>query len=116
MGNNDSNCSPLEQELAQKASELEARRREREGLMVDITLKAIADRVVSKSADIMVVMSAGKNGSLYGIREIVMREVVRAADGLLWCPEYVEKLGGEQHVRVFTGSHWEAVEPQQWKD
>lgn len=116
MGNNDSNCSPLEQELAQKASELEALRRERKELMVDITLKAIADRVVSKSADIMAVMSAGKNGSLYGIREIVMREVVRAADGLLWCPGYVEKLGGEQLVKVFTGSCWETVEPQQWKD
>ena len=116
MGNNSSNCSPLEQELARKASELEARRREREGLMVGITLKAIADRVVSKSADIMAVMSAGKNGSSYGIREIVMREVVRAADGLLWCPEYVQKLNGEQHVKVFTGSHWEVVESQQWKD
>ena len=116
MGNNDSNCSPLEQELIQKASELEARRREREGLMVDITLKAIADRVVSKSAEIMAVMSAGKNGSAYGIREIVIREVTRSADGLLWCPEYVQKLNGEQHVLVYTGSHWEAVEPQQWKD
>lgn len=117
MEMNDSNSSiNLEQELAQKAGELEMQRQERETQMVDITLRAIADRVVSKSADIMTVMSSGKNGSQYGIREIVMREVIRAAEELLWCPEYVEKLNGEQHMRVYTGSHWEAVEPQQWKD
>lgn len=113
----DLNCSAnLEQELAQKAGKLESQRHERMGRMVDITLKAIAEGVMSKSADILTVMSAGKSGSQYGIREIVMHEVVRAANGRLWCPEYVERLNGEQHLMVFTGSHWEQVEPQQWKD
>lgn len=116
MGNNDLNCSFLEQELTQKVSELEAQRRMRERQMVDITLGKIAEGVESKSADIMTVMSSGKGVSQYGIREIVMRETIRVADGLLWCPDYVEKLNGEQHVKVFTGSHWESIEPQQWKD
>lgn len=108
-------CS-FEQELAQKGIELESQRRKRERMMVEITLGRIAEDVMSKSADIMAVMSAGKGGSQQGIREIVMREAMRAADSQLWCPEYVEKLNGEQHVRVFTGSHWEGIEPQQWKD
>ena len=111
MGNNDLNCSSLEQELTQKVSELEAQRRMRERQMVDITLGKIAEGVESKSADIMTVMSSGKGVSQYGIREIVMREAIRVADGLLWCPDYVEKLNGEQHVKVFTGSHWESIEP-----
>ena len=102
---NDSNSSiNLEQELAQKASELEMQRQERETQMVDITLRAIADRVVSKSADIMTVMSSGKNGSQYGIREIVMREVIRAAEELLWCPEYVEKHSSGRTLRCFVPS------------
>lgn len=105
----------LEQELAGKVSELESQRREREGRMADITLKAIADRVVSKSADIISVMSA-KGSTQQAVREIVIREIIRSAEGLLWCREYVERLGSDQRVNVYTGSHWEPVEPQQWKD
>ena len=105
----------LEQELAQKTSELEAQRYERESQMTDITLKVIAERVESKANDILQAMSE-KGAKQQAVREIVIREGVRAADGLLWCPEYVEKLGSEQHVRVYTGSHWEDIEPQQWKD
>lgn len=105
----------MEQELAQKTSELVAQRRERESQMTDITLKAIADRVESKANDILQAMSE-KGAKQQAVREIVMREGIRAADGLLWCPEYVEKLKSEQHVKVYTGCHWEDIEPQQWKD
>ena len=105
----------LEQELAQKVSELDSQRRERESQMTDITLKVIAERVESKANDILQAMSE-KGAKQQAVREIVIREGIRAADGLLWCPEYVEKLGSEQHVRVYTGSHWEDIEPQQWKD
>lgn len=41
----------LEQELAQKAGELAAQRRVRELQLVDLTLRRIADGVVSKEAD-----------------------------------------------------------------
>ena len=108
-------CSPLEQELTGKVGKLESQRREREGRMVDITLMAIADRVVSKSADIISVMSI-KGSTQQAVREIVMKEMIRCAEGLLWCREYMERLGSDQRMNVFTGSHWEAVEPQQWKD
>ena len=116
MGNNEFDSSMnLEHELAQKAGELAAQRREREHNMVAITLKSIADRVESKSVDILQAMSE-KGAKQQAVREIVIRESLRSADDLLWCPEYVEKLGSEQHVKVFTGSHWESIEPQQWKD
>ena len=107
-------CS-LEQELVQKTSELERQRYERERDIVDITLNGIADKVVSKEQDILQVMSE-RGARQQAVREIAIREVVLAADGLLWCPEYVEKLNSEQHVRVYTGNHWKDIESQQWKD
>ena len=105
----------LEQEMGEKLKALDAQRREREGQMTDITLKVIVDRVESKANDILQAMSE-KGAKQQAVREIVMRESIHAAEGLLWCPEYVEKLGSEQHVSVYTGCHWEAIEPQQWKD
>ena len=47
----------LEQGLAEKAGELEAQRRVRETLLVDITLEVIANGVVSKEQDIIQLMS-----------------------------------------------------------
>ena len=67
----------LEQGLTEKVSELEAQRRVRETLLVDITLEVIADGVVSKEQDIIQLMS-GKQWQA-ALREIVIREVKRAA-------------------------------------
>ena len=50
------------------------------------------------------------------LREIVIKEILRSADGLLWCREYVERQKSDQQMLVFTGTCWEFVEPQQWKD
>lgn len=50
------------------------------------------------------------------VREVVLKEILRAAEDNLWCPEYVEKLKSDQRVNVFTGTHWEGIEQQQWKD
>ena len=107
--------SAMEQELAAKASELEAQRAERERDMVDIALNGIAGRIVSKESDILRAMSE-KGNKQQAVREIVIRELVRTAEGLLWCYEYVERLNSEQRVRVFTGSHWEDIAPQRWRD
>ena len=113
LGNDLLNGS-LESELVLKAGELRSQRKWREKNMVDITLGCIADRVVSRQNDILQAMP--EKGAKLVIRKIVIQECIRSADGLLWCPEYVEKLGSKQCVRVFTGSHWEVIEPQQWMD
>ena len=115
MGTNVKRICSLEQEMAQKASDLKRLHKMREQQLVQLTLQRIADDVTSKESEILQAMSE-KGAKHQAVREIVMREIVRAANELLWCPEYVEKLGSEQHVRVFTGSHWEPVETQQWKD
>ena len=113
--NNELTCSALEQELAAKVSELDAWHEVREQQMVDITLNRIADGVISKGTDIMALM-AHKSNWQQGVHEIVTKEILRSADGRLWCREYVEKLKSEQRVMVYTGSHWEAVDFQQFKD
>ena len=112
--NND--CSALEQELTRKVSDLDSQRDMRETELVDIILKHIADEIVSRETDINALIAATKGRCQKEIMQLVMHEIIRAAEGLLWCPEYVEKLNSGQHVRVFTGSHWETIETQQWRD
>ena len=109
------NTSCFEQEMTEKVNELESQRKEREGQMVEITLKAIADRVVSKEQNIMALMSGNKSWQ-QSVREVVVKEILRAAEDNLWCPEYVEKRKSDQRVNVFIGTHWEDIEQQQWKD
>lgn len=106
----------LEQELARKAGELESQRWMRELQLIDLTLRRIVDGVVSKEADIQKLMDATKGKCQVSLREIVVREVIRSADGLLWCREYIERLRSDQLMNIFTGSHWQPIEPQQWKD
>ena len=112
----ENNPCPLGQELESKASELVALRRMREEQLIDLTLRRIVDGVVSKEAEITDLMTVTKGQCANGLREIVEREVIRSADGLLWCREYEEQSRSGQQMSVYTGSHWEAVEPQQWMD
>ena len=109
-----SNPDALEQELTDKVNELEMQRVERESQMVDITLEAICRGVVSKEQDIIRVMSSKQWQQ--ALREVVVCELMRAADGRLWCREYDEKAHSQQRMQVYTGSHWEPVAPQQWMD
>ena len=58
--NNDINPCSMEQELAGRAGELEARRGMRAELLADITLKAIGKGVKSNEAEINGLMTATK--------------------------------------------------------
>ena len=108
--------SSLEQEMMAKADELLSQRSMREGQMVDIVLGMISDGVVSKEKEIDSLLEASKGQCQNKLRETMVKEIIRSANGLLWCPEYSEKAHSDQLVKVYTGSHWESVEPQQWKD
>lgn len=116
MNNYSSTPGSLEQELAEKASRLAAQRPKRERQLVDLTLTSIASGVVSHESEILRLMADNKGHSLSAVRETVVRELTAAAEGRLWCPEYVERLRSDQPVMCYTGSHWQMVKPQQWKD
>ena len=111
---NNSQPDALEQELTDKVNELETQRKERESCMVDITLEAISRKVTSRKEDIIRVMS--KKPWQQSLRELIVSELIRVADGRLWCAEYNEKARSQQRMLVYTGSHWEPVAPQQWMD
>ena len=112
----DSEIKSLDLELTQKVGELETQRYEREQLLVELTLNRIAEEVTSHESDILKLMADGKGQCQHAVREVVVREVKRAADGQLWCPEYVERAKSEQQMNVYTGSHWQIVGSQLYKD
>lgn len=116
MGNKTSKPCPLGQELEAKTGELEAQQKMREGQLAGLTLDRIASGVVSKKAEIASLVAATKGRCANELREIVVREVIRSADGLLWCREYEETQKSRQRMSVYTGSNWTTVEPQQWMD
>ncbi len=116
MVNIESNSCSLEQELVGKAGELFSQHYMREEQLAKLTLDRIAGQVETQESVILKLMADGKGQSLNGVREVVVREVMRVADGLLWTPEYDESLRSGQHVLVFTGSHWQKIESQLWKD
>ena len=115
MGNIDLNCS-LKQEMAAKAAELVTLREERSEYRLELTLHAICTDVESKEAEIVGAMTGGKGQWHQYVRQIVEREIRRSAAGRLWCPAYDEKARSNQRMMVYTGSHWEQIESQQWKD
>lgn len=116
METKDCNLCSLEQELTSKVSELDAQHTMREQQLVALTLSQITEGVVSKETEINSLMEATKGKCLTILKEMVIREVIRSADSHLWCPEYIQRSGSDQRVCVFTGSHWEQIESQQWMD
>ena len=106
----------LEQELTQKVSELTSQRMMREEQLVELTLDRIAEEVTSHESDILKVMADSKGQCQNAVREVVVREVKQAADGRLWCPEYIERAKSDQLMNVYTGSQWQIVGAQLFKD
>lgn len=106
----------LEQELAQKTSELQAKRSERKRQEVSLILERILDDVESKASEFCLLMGAAKGRCQKEIMLVVEKEVIRAADDSLWVPDYSVRVGNEQTVFCYTGSYWKMVEPALWKD
>lgn len=107
----------LQSELAGKAAELESKRGMRKDLLIDITLEAIANDVVSQEGRIAeLTKSSGKALSQLALRQIAEYEIIRAADGRLWCDHYSERAKSDQQVNVFLGTHWALIDSQQWMD
>ena len=112
------NCfiNKLEVELKVKTSELLTNGVERLDRIIDITLTSILNDVQSCEKEVVALMSTGKAPSQQTMRDIVVREVKRAADGRLWCEEYDQSARSNQKVMVYVGTHWERIVSQQWKD
>lgn len=106
----------LEQELDQKASELDAQRREREQQVVTLILQRILDGIESQEADIKRLMSATKGRCQKELLQLVVKQVIWSADGSLWNPDYSLRPHGDQQIFCFTGNHWKKIDSAMWKD
>ena len=115
-GDNITDNGSFEQELEHQVGNLISQRECREERIVDITLDGIVSDVVSKEQEISGVLMGSHKSEHNKLQQIVVDEIIRAADNRLWCREYVEKLKCDQQMMVYVQTRWESVEPQQWKD
>ena len=115
-GDNITDNGSFEQELEHQVGNLISQRECREERIVDITLDGIVSDVVSKEQEISGVLMGSHKSEHNNLQQIVVDEIIRAADNRLWCREYVEKLKCDQQMMVYVQTRWENVEPQQWKD
>lgn len=117
METNEMDLCSLEQELTQKASDLEAQGLERKETMVEITLRVIIDAVKSQTSVIDAMTTAtGKALPQQTLRLIVVNETIRAAADRLWCDHYSERSKSDQRMNAFVGTHWERIDSQLWMD
>ena len=105
----DTNTQPssFDQELNTKVNELEIQRKLRTGRSVELTLGTILDRVQSRQDVVSNILSKSKTIPK-DLRELLWREICRAAEGNLLCTAYRERRKSEQRVIVYTGCCWHA--------
>lgn len=117
METNEMDICSLEQELVERAGELETQRLERKETLVEITLSVITDAVESQSSAIDAMTAAtGKALPQQTLCLIVVNEIIRAADGRLWCDHYSERAKSDQRMNLYVGTHWECIDSQLWMD
>lgn len=110
-----SKIDPLANELAAKHSELEAQRKVREKELGDLNLGRILDGIQSKAKTIAAIRDVTKGKGDKKIMQVVETEIIRSADGALWCPDYSSRPNAEQDINCFVKTHWVAIDAPVWK-
>lgn len=104
----------LDKEMQKMHEELEAQRKVREDQLVALNFDRILRAIVSKSAEIDTIMELTRGKGQRKIMRVVEREIVRAAEDTLWCPDY-NPHNEKQDVYCYTSTHWIQVESAVWK-
>lgn len=110
-----SKIDPLTKELAAKHSELEAQRKVREKELGDLNLGRILGGIQSKAETIAAIRDVTKGKGDKKIMQVVETEIIRSADGALWCPDYSSRPNAEQDINCFVKTHWVAIDAPVWK-
>ena len=110
-----SKIDPLANELAAKHSELEAQRKVREKELGDLNLGRILDGIQSKAETIAAIRDVTKGKGDKKIMQVVETEIIRSADGALWCPDSSSRPNAEQDINCFVKTHWVAIDAPVWK-
>ena len=112
----DTNTQPssFDQELNTKVNELEIQRKLRAGRSVELTLDTILDRVQPRQDAVSNILSKSKSVPR-DLRELLLHEICRAAEGDLLCTAYRERRKSEQRVIAYTGCCWEMIDQPLWQ-
>lgn len=105
----------FEQVLTQKISELEKSAPKREEKRLSLALLHIFDGISTEGNQIEQLMKATKGRCQKEIQQMVVKEIIRAADGDLWSQDFVQNTNAEQNVFCYIGSHWMKISSPQWK-
>jgi len=106
----------LYQDLTQKISEMESSAPKREEKRLSLAFLHIFDGISTEGNQIEQLMKATKGRCQNEIRQMVVKEVIRAADGNLWSQDFVQNTNAEQNVFCYIGSHWMKIPSPQWKE
>lgn len=106
----------LESEMDALKAQLEEQRSERGQQAVTYVIDRILGDIRTKESDIAVLMSATKGRCQKEVMQTVVKEFLRAADDVLWSPDYSLRRDSEQVIYCYTGTHWKLVNASQWKN
>lgn len=113
--NNVNSASLLTEDIDANLETLDYQGKEREFFRIELTYNRIIESVASKEKELTQAQTQCKRCDKRK-REIIAKEIVRAAEGCLKTPYYRSKSKDDQIVFLFTGTHWETMEGQQFKD
>ena len=116
MENKDFEKDLLGQELENESTLLDVQRKEREHQRVKLVMQAILKAIASKEQEMAAIKEAAGNKCQKQLKQMVEDEVLRCADGVLWCPDYSQRPHSDQLIDCYVGSHWMRVPSPQWKD
>ena len=108
-------ASLLTEDIDANQELLDRQSKELEFYRIELICNRIIDAVCSKEKEILEAQTQSKRSDKRK-REIIAKEIVRAADGNLKSPNYYSKAQDKQAVYLYTGTHWELMEDQQFKD
>lgn len=85
---------------------------------IDLAFSAILHRIQSQTETMQFLNDNVSKGQLPKLlRQVVEREVKRAANGQLWCKDYSQRAKSDQKVYVYVDeSHWQLANHSQWMD
>lgn len=105
-----------EVKMSDEDNELNAQHQEHERQKVKLVMQTILKAIVNREQEMATIKAAAGNKCQKQLKQMVEDEVLRCADGVLWCPDYSQRPHSDQLINCYVGSHWMKVPSCQWKD
>lgn len=110
-----SSLAPLSEDMKAQQKNLIVNEEERQHFIRKILLQNIAEKIMSKSSEIIETI-AGKKNARKSVLNIVQTEICNAIDGNMTVTHYSQRAKAEQDVYLFDGTQWIELEHQQYFD